>query len=143
MKKEILAIAAACVMALAIIFAVKKFLVLGGTIRTDRDMVLFLELGVVLLVFSAFVGNEVIRGMRNIIGMMSTPPEEAMRMDIKGVLILFGAVIASLSIYYAFTTLLSARELGARAQQFVHGETLIGIADYTAVYRSLAIAILS
>jgi hypothetical protein len=103
MKKEILAVAIAFLMALGVIFLVKKYLAVLGAANSDKDVILYLEFGAILLVFTSFILSEFLRVFRHIVYLMRNVRVTASSNT--GYITLFLTVFVSLCIYFSFVRL--------------------------------------
>jgi hypothetical protein len=105
MKRELLAAAIAFVIAIGVIFLVKKYLVHLEGASSDKEVILLLEFGAVLLVFASFVISEFLRMFRELFKLVRG--KKAQTSMPSGVVTLFVTVIVSLSIYFSFVKLMA------------------------------------
>jgi|ERR1051326_715971 hypothetical protein len=102
MKRDFIAGVTALLMALAVIFFVKYYIIEHQTAASDKDLILYLELGACLLVFSSFALAEVLRAFQYIFKTMN---HTRAQIGSANFLTLLLTVFISLCIYFSFVRL--------------------------------------
>jgi hypothetical protein len=103
MRKELLVAIAACIMAITVIVIVKKYLVHLSAATSDKEVILVLEFGAVVLVFASFVLSEFLRAFQFIFKLLQG--KRAPKAKLQGMITLLVTVIVSMGIYISFARL--------------------------------------
>jgi hypothetical protein len=99
--KQILAALAACLMAVGIIYVIDHFIVhIGGT-KSDRDMIVALEVAAVAVLIAFVIGKEIMELLENLLrAIRGQGPKHASVTD--KIVLVYVTIIVSLGIYFAF-----------------------------------------
>ena len=103
--REMLPVLVAFILAMAIIITIDKYILESYPHHSDKNLIIFLEISVMILVFSSYILAEILKALQFLVSILRGATA-TIEFSKEGVFILFVALVISFSIYCSITYLI-------------------------------------